>query len=87
MTLAARTVDAEELPHVSPTDPTAGALGYMEDATRVDAAKYPQHKPTQSCTNCKQFTKQGDSGYGICSIFAGKTVNQRGWCAAYVPTA
>jgi len=78
---------AADLPHVAPADPTAQALGYVEDATTVDAKKFPQHQPSQACANCKQFTKQPDSAYGACSIFAGKSVSERGWCAAYVPKA
>jgi High potential iron-sulfur protein len=84
---ATKNADADELPHLSATDPTANALGYVEDAANVDAAKYPQHKPVQSCANCQQFTGQAVSGYGPCVIFAGKAVNERGWCAAYVPKA
>jgi hypothetical protein len=87
VTLATRESGAAELPHVAPADPTAQALGYVEDATTVDAKKFPQHQPTQTCMNCQQFTKQAASGYGPCLIFAGKAVSDRGWCAAYVPKA
>lgn len=85
--LAAKHAEADELPKLAPTDPTASALGYIEDSTKVGAAKYPQHKATQTCANCKQFTKQGDAGYGPCLIFPGKAVNENGWCAAYVAKA
>lgn len=85
--LTAKNSRADELPHLSPTDPTASALGYVEDTTKVEAAKYPQHKPAQACANCKQFTGQAGSGYGPCVLFSGKAVNEKGWCAAYVAKA
>lgn len=86
-TLAVRESRAEDLPHVSPTDPTAQALGYVEDASTLDAKKFPQHQPSQACANCNQFTKQPGSAYGPCTIFSGKSVSERGWCSAYVPKA
>jgi hypothetical protein len=86
-TLATRESCAADLPHLATSDPTASALGYTEDSTTVDAAKYSQHKPTQVCARCQQFTKQEGSAYGTCVIFAGKSVNERGWCGAYVEKA
>ena len=41
------------LPQIDEADPTAAALGYKHDTTKVDAAKYPNHKPAQACANCK----------------------------------
>ena len=86
VTLAAKSNSAD-LPRVTPSDPTASALGYVENAATVDPKKYPQHQASQTCANCLQFTKQPDSAYGPCAIFAGKSVNERGWCAAYVKKA
>jgi High potential iron-sulfur protein len=82
-TLAVSESDAAELPHVVPTDPAARALGYVEDTRMADAMKFPQHKPTQACDNCKQFTEQQGSEYGLCVIFPGKGVHETGWCGAY----
>jgi flagellar basal body rod protein FlgC len=82
--VAARELRAADLPHLSPTDPNAQALGYVEDAATVDAKKFPQHEPSQNCANCNQFTKQPGSAYGACVIFAGKAVSERGWCGGYV---
>lgn len=81
--LTAPESDAAELPHVAPTDPAAHALGYVEDTATADATKFPQHKPTQSCSNCKLFTQQAGSEYGPCQLFPGKAVHARGWCGAY----
>ena len=78
---------AADLPHVAPDDPTASALGYVEDAAKLDAQKTPQYKPGQTCATCQQFTRQAGSDYGPCLIFSGKAVSGRGWCAAFVAKA
>jgi Rieske Fe-S protein len=83
LTVAAGESAAAELPHVDPKDPTASALGYVEDTTKVDEKKFPQHKPTQKCGNCKLFTKQDGQEYGPCQLFPGKAVNEQGWCSGY----
>lgn len=81
----ARLARAEDLPHLAETDATAVALGYKEDATKVDAAKYAQHKAGQNCANCKFFS--GTAGFGPCQLFPGKAVNAKGWCSAYAAKA
>jgi hypothetical protein len=86
-TLAVPKARAADLPPLSPADPTAKALGYVDDSTTIDAGKTPQHKPGQACANCQQFTKQPGSDRGLCVIFTGKAVSERGWCGAYVPKA
>lgn len=72
-----------ELPHVAESDPTAAALGYKEDSTKVDKAKYPSHMPDQVCAKCKFF--QGTAEYSPCQLFPGKSVHAKGWCSAYAP--
>lgn len=78
-----RHVHAEDLPHLSETDPTAAALGYKEDATKVDAAKYPMYKAGQLCANCKFFGGTDQTPWATCQIFPGKFVSAKGWCSAY----
>lgn len=77
---------AADLPHLSPDDPTAKALGYHEDASKVDAAKYPTHKPEMLCSNCN-FYQSGSADFGPCQLFAGKAVSAKGWCAGYAKKA
>ena len=77
----ARTARADDLPHIAENDPTAAALGYKEDASKVDAAKYPQRKPDQLCSNCNFF--QGTGAYAPCQLFPGKAASAKGWCAGY----
>lgn len=72
---------------IAETDPTAAALGYKHDSTKVDAAKYPNHKPTQNCANCKLAQGKDGDAWRPCSIFPGKQVNAKGWCAAYAAKA
>jgi len=65
------------------SDPLGIALGYKEDTTKVDATKYPQHKPDQKCSNCALYTgKEGDPT-GPCTIFGNKIVTADGWCATW----
>lgn len=67
------------------TDPTAVALGYKHDATKVDAKKFPSHKPGQNCAGCKLIQGKDGDAWRPCSIFPGKTVAAAGWCAAFAP--
>jgi hypothetical protein len=77
---------AQDLPHLDPSDPTAKALGYTEDATKVDKSRFPAFKPAARCANCNFF--QGTGGpYGPCQIFPGKSVSANGWCASHSPKA
>ena len=68
-------------------DPTAVALGYKNDATTVDTAKWSKRAgdagAKQFCNNCALYGDQGD-GWGTCSIFGGRLVNGEGWCNAWV---
>jgi hypothetical protein len=70
---------ADDLPHVSDADPTAKALGYVEDAT---ATKDPKHKVGDTCANC-QFYSGAPTGYGPCQLFPGKAVSAKGWCISH----
>ncbi len=64
-------------------DPMAVALGYKEDTTKVDAAKFPQHKPEQRCDNCALYTGKPGEASGPCAAFAGKIVTAAGWCSVW----
>jgi hypothetical protein len=70
---------------VDPNEPQAKSLGYVEDATKVDAKANPNFKPGQHCANCLQVPKGKESGDWIpCNIFAGRPVAAKGWCKVYV---
>jgi hypothetical protein len=71
---------AEDLPPVAEDDPAAKGLGYVHDASKTTDAK---HKPDQFCKNCNLV--RSDSGqWRQCAIFPGKSVNENGWCTAWV---
>ncbi|HEY3785372.1 MAG TPA: high-potential iron-sulfur protein [Steroidobacteraceae bacterium] len=77
----------KQLPHVTDSDPTAKALGYTEDASKVDKSKFPSYKPGAHCGNCNFFQGKAGDAYGPCQIFPGKSVNANGWCASHSPKA
>ena len=79
-----RAADAGSLPHVSPTDPVAVSLAYHESAKTVEAAKFPNFKPGQECSNCLQLTGKAGDVWRPCNLFPGKLVNAGGWCKVYV---
>jgi hypothetical protein len=72
---------AADLPSVTEADPTAKALGYVEDASKSTNAK---HKAGDDCSNC-QFYSGGATGRGPCQLFPGKSVNAKGWCVSHAP--
>ena len=78
---------AQSATMVAETDAQAGALGYKADTTKVDAKKYPAHKPTQMCSNCALFQGKASDAAGGCPLFSGKQVAAKGWCSAYAPKA
>jgi hypothetical protein len=68
---------------IDPADPTAQALGYVADTTKVDAKKYPQHTAVQKCADCALYQGKPGDATGPCLAFAGKLVSAGGWCMAY----
>jgi len=83
MGLMSGSAAAAGLPLLDPKDPTAQALGFVPDASKVDATANPTYKSTQKCGTCAQFQgKAGDASAG-CNIFAGKSVPAGGWCKVW----
>jgi hypothetical protein len=78
---------AQQLPHLAESDPTAKALGYVEDASKVDKTKFPAYKPGAKCATCNFFQGKPSDAYGPCQIFPGKSVAGNGWCASHSPKA
>jgi len=72
-----------ELPHLSDANPAAASLGYTEDASNVDAKKFPAHQPGQQCATCKYFQGDIQAQYAACQLYPGNAVNAHGWCAGY----
>jgi hypothetical protein len=70
---------------VDPNEPQAKSLGYVKDATKVDAKANPNFKPGQHCANCLQVPAGKEKGAQVpCNIFAGRLVEANGWCKVWV---
>jgi hypothetical protein len=82
--LSSYRADAAALPALDPADPTAKALGFVTDASKVDAAANPTYKPAQKCGTCAQFQGKPSDASAGCNIFAGKSVPAGGWCKVWV---
>lgn len=68
---------------VDEADETAVGLGYRHDSTKVDAKKYPQHKPEQVCHDCQFWQGAKTDAWAGCAMFGRKQIAAKGWCVAY----
>jgi High potential iron-sulfur protein len=80
--LISRTRSAE-LARLDVNDPAARALGYVENADRVDAKKYPTYVKGSTCENCLQLAGKAGNNYRPCGLFPGKLVSVSGWCSGW----
>ena len=78
---------AGSLVALDPNDPTAKALGFVPDASKVNAAANPTFKPTQKCASCAQFVGKSTDANAGCNIFPGKSVPAGGWCKVWAAKA
>lgn len=74
-------------PLVQESDPQAVALGYKNDATKVDKAKYPKYAAGQQCANCALYQGKPTDPAAACPLFAGKQVAAKAWCSAWAKKA
>lgn len=72
-----------ESPHLGVDDPAAKAVGYVEDATQVDKARYPKFVAGQNCAGCSLYQGKATDPWGACLLFANKQVAGAGWCTSY----
>ncbi len=80
MLVAAPRARAAALPRLKATNPQAKALGYVANASTTTSAA---HKAGSMCTNCQFYT----AGTGACALFAGYSVEPKGWCTAWAKKA
>ncbi|TMG80277.1 MAG: High potential iron-sulfur protein [Betaproteobacteria bacterium] len=74
---------AEAADMVSESEPTAVALKY-----KMDATKAPERKDKSAfCNNCSLYTGKPGDANGPCTVFGGKLVSSKGWCASWVKKA
>lgn len=72
---------------VDEKDAQAVALGYVADAKRVDAKKFPKFAAGQNCANCALYQGKATDKAAGCPLFAGKQVAGAGWCSAWAKRA
>ena len=72
---------------VDEKDAQAAALGYVAEAKRADAKKYPKFAAGQNCANCALYQGKAADKAGGCPLFAGKQVAGAGWCSAWAKKA
>ncbi|GAC1308853.1 MAG: hypothetical protein NVSMB10_15450 [Steroidobacteraceae bacterium] len=75
--------EAAALPALDPADPTAKALGFVNDASKVDASANPTYKAGQACRTCAQYQGKPTDPVAGCNIFAGHSVPAGGWCKVW----
>jgi High potential iron-sulfur protein len=68
---------------VDVNDPSAVAVGYVENANQVDAKKYPAYVSGSNCDNCLLLQGKPGNNYRPCSLFQGKLVAVSGWCSGW----
>jgi len=73
--------------HLDEKDPQAVALGYVEDSSRADEKKFPNHAAAQNCASCALGQFRTGESYANCTLFPGKQVSAKGWCSAFVKRA
>lgn len=72
---------------VDENDALAVALGYVADASRVDASKHKNYVAGSTCAGCMLYLGKPEDAAGPCGIFPGKHVSAKGWCASWVKKA
>lgn len=70
---------AADQPLLSPDDPAAKKVKYVEDASKEKSAK------GNKCSNCALYEGTYNSAQGPCQIFPDKQVKAAGWCSSWAP--
>jgi hypothetical protein len=74
---------AADLTPLDVNDSTAKALGFVTDASTVDAKTRPTYKPGQRCSNCLQYQGKATDATAACTIFPNHSVPAAGWCQVW----
>lgn len=67
-------------PLLSPADPAASKLKYVEDAHQA-----PDAMPGATCASCGLYQGKKDAATGACQVFPHKVVKAAGWCTSWAP--
>jgi hypothetical protein len=84
---AALATSAHAQAMVDEKDAQAAALGYVADAKRADAKKFPKFAAGQNCATCALYQGKAADKSGPCPLFVGKQVASAGWCSAWAKKA
>jgi uncharacterized protein (DUF934 family) len=87
LTLAAVRTTSAQAAKLEETDKVAVSLGYLHDASKVDAKKFPAFAAGRNCANCQLYQAKAGEAWGACGAVGGKLVNAKGWCVAWVKKA
>ena len=68
-------------------DPTAVALKYTPDASKLDGSKDAPFKAGSSCLTCQFYQGKPGSTEGACPLMGGNLVSSHGWCAGFAKKA
>jgi hypothetical protein len=68
-------------------DPRAVAQGYVHDASKADAKKFPKYAKGQLCSNCALYQGKPTDAWAGCPLFGTSQVAGKGWCNAWVKKA
>jgi hypothetical protein len=71
---------AADLPLLSPDDPAAKKVKYIEDASSQKSAT-----KGNICSTCALYEGAYNSTQGPCQLFPGKHVKAAGWCSSWAP--
>jgi hypothetical protein len=70
-------------PHLSPTDPAAVKVSYIEEAGQLNLKANPTYVAGSVCDNCLLLQGKPGNTYRPCNLFPGKLVKISGWCSAW----
>ncbi len=87
MGLIGNTAGAAALTPLDPNDPTAKAVKFVTDGSKVNASANPTYKPSQKCANCAQYQGKSSDASAGCNVFPGHSVPARGWCNVWAQKA
>lgn len=71
------TAFAQTLPRLAPSEPSAQALNYVEEAS--DASDHPAYSEGEVCSNCMFFNADTE----VCQLFPENSVEPDGWCQSW----
>lgn len=69
---------------IDENEPKAKSLGYRNDSSQVDKAKFPKHSPSEKCNGCMAWLGKPGDAWAECDLLVDRLVASPGWCSSYV---